>query len=187
MKGWLLLLTVFLAVAACGRTSGPVEIPGDDLPFDVARPESPTGTPATASTQVAYFVQAGRLVERPREFDATPSAAGGVLRVLLEGPLPEERRGGVATEIPNGVRLLDVSVVDDLARVDLSGEFQEPAPPERIALRVAQVVWTLTALPSVRSVSFSIDGEPIAVTTDGGAAVARRVSRQDYAALAPAR
>lgn len=187
MNALRLFFVLVLTFAGCGRTSGPVEIPADDLPFAVARTESPTETPATARSYAVYFVRDGELAELTRELEADPRSPDAVLRALLEGPGAEERARGISTEIPREVRLLDVVVVDDTARVDLSGEFQEPASPESITLRVAQVVWTLTALPDVRTVSFSIDGEAMAVTTDDGAAVERRVSRQDYAELAPAR
>lgn len=179
------MLVAFLA-AACGRTSGLVEIPREDLPFDVTRTQRPTETPEAIQRHEIFFVRGERLTQVSRRLDAAPTVAGGVLRVLLEGPRTDEREAGVATEIPAGVRLLNASVEDGVARVDLSGEFQEPAPPERIALRVAQVVWTLTALREVRSVSFAIDGEAVAVITDDGAAVERRVSREDYGRFAPA-
>jgi spore germination protein GerM len=107
------------------------------------------------------------------------------LRALLRGPTAGERSRGITTEIPAEVRVLAVDLGIAQARVDLSGEFQEPSPPKRIALRVAQVVWTLTALREVRSVAFSIDGERVAVTTEDETAVDRPVTRSDYATLSP--
>jgi spore germination protein GerM len=178
---------LLLVCTACGRRTGPVEIPADDLPFDVSRTEGPVDTPAAARSYAVYLVRDDALVELPRELETDDRPAVAVLRALLVGPQEDERARGLETEIPQAVRLLDVSIVDDTARVDLSGEFQEPSRPDTIALRVAQVVWTLTALDAVGSVSFSIDGEPVAVTTDDGAAVERRVSRRDYNRFAPAR
>jgi len=181
-----LVALLFFAIAACGRTSQPVEIPADDLPFAVTRTDSPIDTAAAGRSYAVYFVRAEKLAEHSREFGTGTRSVASLLRLLLEGPSAEERAGGISTQIPREVRLLGVVIGDGAARVDLSGEFQEPAPPVGIALRVAQVVWTLTALPDVQSVSFSIDGEPVAVTTDDLAAVERPVTRADYAKLAPA-
>jgi spore germination protein GerM len=164
-----------------------VEIPVEDLPFDVSRTQNPIEPSASARSYAVYFVRDDELAELARELEGDTPPAVAVLRALLEGPEADERASGVSTEIPREVRLLDVGIVDGAARVDLSGEFQEPSAPEAIAMRVAQVVWTLTALEDVGSVSFSIDGEPVAVTTDDGAAVERRVLRRDYARFAPAR
>ena len=181
----LALFALLAMVGGCTRTTGPVEIPAEDLPFAVTRTRGPVDAPTTSQSYKVYFVENDALVELPRDLEAEGASEATVLKALLEGPREAERAREVSTEIPAGVRLLGVRVADGVARVDLSGEFQAPAPPERIALRVAQVVWTLTALSGVRAVSFAIDGEPVAVTTDDGAAVERRVAREDYAKFAP--
>lgn len=181
------LALVLAALTACGRASGPVEIPAKDLPFSVTRTENPARTTEPVGDRTVYLVRDGLLSEHRRELDAGVPPAAAVLQALLAGPTREERTRGVSTLIPSEVRLLGADVADGAARVDLSGEFQEPAGPEEIVLRVAQVVWTLTSLPSVESVSFAIDGDPVAVTADDGAAVDRRVTREDYERLAPPR
>lgn len=181
----LALFALVAVVAGCARTTGPVEIPAEDLPFPVTRTGAPIDAPTTSQSYEVYFVQRDALVELPRDLEVEAGSDAAVLKALLEGPREAERARGISTEIPAEVRLLGVRVANGVARVDLSGEFQAPASPERIALRVAQVVWTMTALSDVSSVSFSIDGELVAVTTDDGAAVERRVSREDYAEFAP--
>lgn len=185
MRRLLRLLVLLVIVAGCSRPSGPVEIPEEDLPFSVTRTDSPAETPRAERTYPVYFVQDGRLHEARRELKAEADPTADVLRALLEGPDAGEKELGVTTEIPGEVRLLDVDVAAEAARVDLSGEFQQPALPEVITLRVAQVVWTLTAIAEVGSVSFAIDGEAVAVTTDEGEAVQRRVSREDYSSVSP--
>ena len=178
-------LALALLVAACGRTSGPVEVPAGELPFPVTRNVEPTGSPDSGSVYAVYLVRDDRLEMVNRRPEASLRPPEAVLRSLFEGPTRDERARGIATRVPDGVRVLAVSVDDGDADVDLSAEFQEPAPPERIALRIGQVVWTLTGLDSVRTVSFSIDGEPISVTTDSGDHVERRLTRKDYSDLAP--
>ncbi|MEX2392876.1 MAG: GerMN domain-containing protein [Actinomycetota bacterium] len=180
------LVVASIVCASCARNPGAVEIPAEDLPFDVSRAPDVIETPSAERRYTVYLVDRGRLSAASRELEAGRSVAPLVtLRSLLEGPSSQEREEAITSEIPREVRLLDVEVADGgVARVDLSSEFQEPAEPLRIALRVAQVVWTLTELAEVSSVTFAIDGEPISVTTDGGD-VERRVGRDDYQGFAP--
>jgi spore germination protein GerM len=178
-------LTLTLILVACARPSEPVELPRDELPFDVTRSAPPTRSPDPGRAYTVYLVRDGRLVAVTRHPEASTGPPVSVLRSLFDGPTSRERDRGIATRIPASVRVLTVEVRDGDAEIDLSGEFQEPAPPERIALRVAQVVWTLTILDDIRTVSFSIDGEPISVTTDSGDHVERRLTRQDYSGFAP--
>jgi spore germination protein GerM len=184
----LLTALAVLALAAsggCGEPSGAIVIPEEDLPFTLARtPASPSpsgdGTPITV-----FFVDEGRLapVTRQAASDLTPEE--GAMRALLAGPTQDERPRGVTSEIPVRTSLLGVQNIDLVVEVDLSAEFQSPAPPHAIVLRVAQVVWTLVTLPEVSAVRFLIDGEPVSVVADNGTAVDRPVAAPDYAAVAP--
>lgn len=181
---WIAVLALVL-LAACARTSGTVEIPPGELPFSVAREPSPAGTAAPTREITIFFVRGERLVPSRRRVEGAPGRAEAALRSLLDGPTRQERAAGIATELPSSVSLLAVEIAGDTVIVDLSGEFQEPATPERIALRVAQVTWTLTEVSGVREVAFAIDGEPVSVTTDDGMTVDRPVRRSDYARFAP--
>jgi spore germination protein GerM len=51
-------------------------------------------------------------------------------------------------------------------------------------LAVAQVVWTLTELPTVTAVRFSVDGTPVEIPTDDGL-TDRPVDRDDYRSVKP--
>jgi spore germination protein GerM len=179
------VLALVLLLASCGGTSGPIEIPREELPFSVTRTAAATNAPARGDEYSVYLVREGRLFSVARRPDASGRRPTAILRSLIAGPTSNERARRIATLVPPSVRVLNVDVAEDHAEVDLSSEFQEPAPPETIALRVAQVVWTLTGLDEVRTVSFAIDGEPVSVTTDSGDHVERRLTRRDYADFAP--
>lgn len=185
MRSRQLAALVLLVLLGCGRTSGPVEVPAGELPFPVARAPSPTGSAAPSRTFTVYFTRDDRLIRVRRVVKADVSSGEAAVRALLEGPRTVERDQRVSSQLPPAVRLLELTVAADTAHLDLSGEFQEPAPSELIALRVAQVVWTLTEFPEIRAVRFSIDGEEVAVTTQDGTAIERPVTRADYDALAP--
>lgn len=180
------LLAPLVFLAACSRSSGTVEIPPEELPFNVARSAPTTGAPAPTSRFTLFFIRADRLVGVSRQLSADGPPAEVALRALLVGTRPVEARRGIGSELSSAVRLLDVEIVATTAVVDLSGEFQEPAAPDRIALRVAQVVWTLTELPGVTGVRFVIDGEPVAIAVGDGTVVERAVLRADYPSIAPA-
>lgn len=180
-----LAVIVFIALAACARTSATVEIPPEDLPFSLARESTPMESPAPSTTTSAFFVRGDGLIRVQRRVGSDLPSVEVAVRTLLDGPTSTERAGGIGSELASEVRLLEIHVEARTAFVDLSGEFQEPAPPERIALRVAQVVWTLTELPDIDAVRFSIDGEVVAVITADGTATDRPVTRADYAALSP--
>jgi spore germination protein GerM len=185
MKQPRLAIVALALLAACANTSGTVEIPPEDLPFPVAREPSPTQTQAPSREFTVYFTQGGRLVPSMRRAGADLPVAEAAIRALIEGPTPQELSSGIATELPPSVNLLAVDIASGTATIDLGGEFQEPATPERIALRVAQVTWTLTEIPGVGEVAFAIDGEAVAVTIDDGTTVDRPVSRSDFASFTP--
>ena len=184
MRRWIPVILIGLLVS-CARTSGTVEIPAEELPFPVARAPSATETLVPTRTLTVYFVRGGRLVPSAREVGTDLPPAEAAVRALLEGPSSLERSKGIGTELPTAAGLLGVGITDGTATIDLSGEFQEPAPPERISLRVAQITWTLTGIPDVHDVAFAIDGEQVSVTTGDGTTVDRPVRRSDYASFAP--
>jgi Sporulation and spore germination len=73
--------------------------------------------------------------------------------------------------------LLGLVISNGLARVDLSSDYQNGASSRSLQLRLAQVVFTLTQFPTVRAVSFSVDGSPV---------TEHPVGRGAYKGLAPA-
>jgi hypothetical protein len=175
--------------AACGRPSGAVEIPAGDLPFGVQRSASPSASPSPQpseqNTFAIFLVTGDRLVQVERNLAGAVPTPNTVLQALLQGPTLTERASQVDTAIPFQTRMLTVQVLDQVAEVDLSAEFQTPAPPHEVLLRVAQIVWTLVRIPGVTAVRFAIDGDPITVLTDRGIPVSRPVTAPDYASEAP--
>lgn len=181
-----LVAVALVWLAACGGPAGPVEIPPEELPFSLARSPRPTLSPAGTATFTVYLARSGRLVPVTRNLLTAPDPVENAVRALLRGPIPAERGEGLSSAIPANTRLLEVVVVDRIADVDLSSEFQEPGPSESILLRVAQVVWTLVEFPEITAVRFLVDGDLVGVLTDRGVPVDRPVTAPDYASVAPA-
>lgn len=139
-----------------------------------ASPAGPTATakpaPAATTTLRAYFFLGGAagsagLVPVLREVAATKAVATAAMNALLEGPNASDRGASVAisTTIPQGTKLLGLSIADGVARVDLSREFESGGGSASCLGRLGQVVYTLTQFRTVDSVSFQIDGRPVRV------------------------
>jgi hypothetical protein len=110
------------------------------------------------------------------------ATARASVEALLAGPTPGESSSipGVSTQIPAGTTLNSVTIAGGVATVDLSPEFDAEQTSAAAAMRVAQVVFTLTRFDSISSVAFRQDGIPVSVQTDNGAVVSRPVTREDY-------
>jgi hypothetical protein len=115
----------------------------------------------------------------------TPAVGAGAVRALLEGPSDEERTAGLTTAIPSGTELLDLEIDGGVATVDLSEEFASGGGSLSIQARVAQVVYTLTQFPTVRSVAFSLEGEPVEALGGEGLVLSEPVGRADFEDLTP--
>ena len=177
-------LLVVVCLAGCGNESQLVLI--DDLPADLYASPTPAPTAGAVSRTSVFFVREGRLVSVLRLPTASRTPAESALSDLLLGPTPEEMGAGLSSAIPPGAGLLGVSVDGDTASIDLSREFEASADQPVVVLRLAQVVYTLTALPRVERVRFLIDGDAVPVVGDDGRLREGAVTRSDYAAVGPA-
>jgi hypothetical protein len=205
-----------LLVAACSATSGdlgPIATPPPSAAPSVepASPEptsgaetpsptpagtpvpSPTAGPIETTTVRAYFLRvsaAGHidLVPVLREIPKTQAVATAAMNALLAGPDETERTADpeLSTTIPTGTRLLGLSVADGVATVDLSREFESGGGSASVFGRLAQVVYTLTQFPTVQSVLFQLDGEPVTVFSGEGVILDHAVGRADYTDQLPA-
>lgn len=123
-----------------------------------------------------------------REVDRTVAVARATMEQLLAGPTTGERQGvpSISTAIPDGVRLLGLTIDQDIATVDLSKEFGATDDSAVVAQRAAQVVFTLSRFDSVAEVLFRQEGKPVAIQIGDGSLVSRPVGIWDYLELAAA-
>jgi hypothetical protein len=120
--------------------------------------------PVVSSAQVVYLVKGETLRVAGRYLGTSDATA--VMRALLLGPTAAERAAGISTQIPAGTTVRSVAIEGNTAIVDLSKQFESGGGSLSMQLRVAEVVYTLTALPDVDAVTFRLDGK--AVTSIGG-------------------
>ena len=148
---------------------------------------SPSGTTIVR----AYFLLAGPVgsagpVPVLREIPATKGTATAAMTALLAGPNGAEQSASISTTIPAGTQLLDLTVKSGVATVDLSREFESGGGSASVLGRLAQVVYTLTQFPTVKSVVFEVEGQPVTTFSGQGVVLNGPVGRADYNDLLPA-
>lgn len=130
------------------------------------------------------FLRPVRLGAVGRELVTQLSPVEVAIRLLLQGPTPEERKGGFNSAIQTGTELIGVTVKDGVADVNLSAEFEAVTSQLGHLMKISQVVWTLTELPEVEAVRFRIHGVAQPVIDQNGVAH-ERVGQGRYSRFAP--
>ena len=215
MKRLLPIVVLALAVAAfaaaCGgggEATPAGEVPTVDLPAtppaepappstDPAPAETPPGTetdpgggtgqaePKEMFTYEVWFTKGESLFVVHRTEPKVPAVATMAMESLLEGPTGREAPAGIGSAIPDDTTLLGVTVENGVATVDLSAEYESGGGTLSMMMRLAQVVYTLTQFPTVQTVSFELDGQPVEVFSGEGIVLDEPVDRDDYEDLLP--
>jgi spore germination protein GerM len=209
----ILALAVVTATAACGGL-GPVGDAGTVSTADetrttvtvpVAENEATTTTAAGAEgsnretattsssdTPVAdtmrlqvYYTRGEGVFAVSRVLPKSDRVGAAAMKALLQGPTAEEKAAGITTNIPKGSTFLGLSIKDGIATVDLSQEYASGGGSFSMAMRLAQVVFTLTQFPTVDGVMFKLDGKPVEVFGGEGLILDHAVGRSDYEDMAP--
>ncbi|MDE3076255.1 MAG: GerMN domain-containing protein, partial [Chloroflexota bacterium] len=139
---------------------------------------SPSAAPKTEQAKL-YFSADGKLVTESASVSAA-APANGALKALFGGP----KMAGHFTEIPKDARLLDVSIKDEVGYVSLSKDFFASGGSLGMQLRLAQVVYTMTQFPGVKSVQLLQEGQIIPVAGGEGFPVGKPLTRQSFPGLA---
>jgi germination protein M len=192
VKARLVVLAAVLALAGCGSdddgdVGGTTAATGTGSTTTATTTENGTTTaPQEEQRLLVYLLRGEKVGAAARSVPESPGVGAAAMRELLAGPTAAERDAGLATEIPAGTRLLGLAIADGVATVDLSSEFESGGGSLSMQSRVAQVVHTLTQFPTVHSVAFELDGEPVDAIGGEGVVVDPPVDRADFEDLAPA-
>lgn len=184
-----LALTLMLVggVAGCGvpNHESANRVQPKDVPFELLDQDSgaPTAAEAGEEDVVLYFVRDGRLVPTTRRLPMSPTP-GRVLATLREGPTSAEVSVGVRSALPTRSAVRRISLAGGTATVDLARRFTTLSSADQL-LALAQIVYTLTDRPGIGQVRFTLQGESTEVPRANGSLTSARVSRDDYAELAP--
>jgi hypothetical protein len=170
-------------------TAGPSATPASSAGPTPSASANPSGGETTVIR--AYFYLGGEpgsdgLVPVLREVPRTPAIGTAAMAALLAGPTAAESGERVITSaVPDGSRLLGLTIDNGVATVDLSSEFESGGGSLSITVRLAQVVYTLTQFPTVQSVRFEIDGRPVSVFSSEGLILDGPVDRPAFDDVLP--
>ncbi|MDT0275463.1 GerMN domain-containing protein [Blastococcus goldschmidtiae] len=180
------LLRAFLAALAAVLVAGCGVAP-DDRPEEVSTDPAPASAPGIGSSGsgplvTLYLIRGADLTPVVRR--TTTRTTPVVLDLLLEGPTRIEAADGIRTALAPELVGVEATEPDGTVTLTLTRGFTGLTGGNQL-LAVAQVVWSLTELPAVTGVRFTVEGAPVEVPTDEGL-TASPVERDDYASVAPA-
>ena len=176
-----------VASSTSGSTTTPTATPRTTPSASVPSPTTSTETMIVR----AYFVLGGEpgsagLVPVLRVVPKTAAVATAAMDQLLAGPTSAEAGDRtVTTAVPGGTDLLGLTIKDGVATVDMSTEFDSGGGTASMQYRLAQVVYTLTQFPTVKSVLFQVEGKTVTVFGSEGIALDGPQARDDYADQLP--
>jgi len=179
-------------LAGCGLAvdASPRPIPSSEIPLALTVPNTTVlSTPVVhGSIRVAMYLIApdGTQLVQTYRYLRPPPSPQEVLDYLEAGPTPVESDQGILSAIPATANLIAAGPVSngDLT-VQLDPSYQSLLP-DQAPLYFAQIVWSVTSLPTIKTVFFESDG--IAVLPEignGSLAADMGVDRADYSQLAP--
>jgi hypothetical protein len=168
-----------VALGSPDATPAPSDQPTDTPSTDPGASGSPSVEPSPSSGSTGttivrtYFWLDGLpgsagLVATLREIPATKGVATAAVTALLSGATDAEAKRNIRSEISDGTQLLGLTVENGLATVNLSSEFTSGGPGQAYQTRLAQVVYTLTQFPTVKSVAVLIEGTGDSIALNRG-------------------
>lgn len=177
-------VTLLALVALLGACA----IPAQDRPEAVGPvdlgPEASTAAHRPAGGRVEVYLLRGDRLTRVTRDDDPPADVAAAVAALLAGPTADEATSGVGTAVPPGLPPVAVEVTAGAATVRLPDGFAALGADDQI-LAMAQLVYTVTAVPGVWSVRLTGTRGDIPVPVESGVLVSRPVGRADYPGVAP--
>ena len=100
----------------------------------------------------------------------------GAMEHLLAGPNDQ----AYATTIPEGTKLLGISMENDGVHVNLSKEFTTGGGSTSMTGRLAQILYTASSLNPKEKVWIDIEGEPLEFLGGEGLIIEQPMNREDF-------
>jgi germination protein M len=204
MRRLTVAVTVLAVLAAgCGSSGAAGEGDVTDIvsPGTTGTTTAPTTPPATTTpttsgggttapvgetmTLQVWLARGEALWPVMRQVPKSPAVATAAVNSLLGGPTARERRHGISSIVPDGTKLLGISIAHGTATVDLSSEYASGGGPLSMTLRLAQIVYTVTQFPTVKRVVFELDGRRVDVISGDGIVLDGPQNRRDYEDVVP--
>jgi len=156
--------------------------PTPTIPNQSGNPNTTVQQQSSQEVQIYWLNASGDEIELTPSTLTVENAAdqGEILETalinLLEGPESE----AYTSTIPEGTKLLGMSIEEDGVHINLSQEFTSGGGSASMTGRLAQILYTATSLNPDSSVWIDIEGEPLEFLGGEGIVVARPMNRQDF-------
>lgn len=138
--------------------------------------------PATETTGQVYWVKDvdGRLALAPQSVTLPGDSADKQLQSAFETLLSKagDPAQAAVTTIPEKTQLLSLTVESDGVHVDLSESFESGGGSASMTGRLAQVVYTATALDPTAPVWIAVEGKPLTLLGGEGIEVSQPMTRE---------
>jgi germination protein M len=119
--------------------------------------------------------------ETKRSIPSSDSPLTDALNALLGGPTADDLNKGYLSLIPQGTRLLSVTMRGSTAEVNFNEAFMfNSLGIEGYAGQLKQVVWTATAFPTVQDVQIIIEGRKMDYLGGEGVFIGLPLSRNSF-------
>jgi spore germination protein GerM len=178
------VLAALLPSCGVGTEDTPRVADPADVPFGLLD-TTPTAKPSTTlpATEPAtvYFVREDPLVPVTRRL-AGAHTANARLMSLARGPDQAESAAGIRTALPSGDLIGNVREGGGAVQIELTASVADLADAERLLL-AGQIVLTAAGGDSTIRVTFSQNGDPIAVPRPDAEPSSAPVTRAAYASL----
>lgn len=139
------------------QSKGPVTVAKEKVPFGLLDKNIPgTNTSVQFTHTPVYLVRAGRLVVSSRVVTSPVQVTDAFSQLLLR-LTSKESAAHLRTDIPSGLQVLQVSVLNGVARVNLAASISAFNLLEN-PVAVGQVVLTAQAAGARSGVVFAIEG-----------------------------
>jgi germination protein M len=189
----IVLVAVLLVVSGCSD-DGADPRPDPEPAPEATETDAPTPAPSEDAIPIEesgrelpvqlWYVQTvsgeAKLRLQWMEIPAVDAIGRATLEELFAG-VPDDAPKNTFTVVPEETELLDLSISDSVATVDLSSGFEDTGMGSAAdGLQVAQVVYTLTQFPSVKKVRFLIEGKEVVMIGGHGIVLDGPQSRKDW-------
>jgi spore germination protein GerM len=180
---WCVSTVLATCVAGCGFPTQDAAQPlaDDELPVGL-RPDATSPSTAVETEPAALWFVDGDSLHAVRHDVAAPASIESVTTELLIGPNDAEQASGLRSALPDPDVVSDTNLSRGVATVELTSSITELSPEDQL-LAVGQFVLTLTDLPGVGSVQFTVDGAPAAVPTPTGESTEQPAFRDQFLEL----
>lgn len=156
-----LVLAAPALLAACGGEPTPAATVTVTATPSAGVSASPSVTSNAQTVLTVFFLRGDKLGTAERRVPKTTAVARAAMDALCYGVTASEANAGLSTAVPSGTNVRSLDVKNGVATVDLTSRFAAGGGSLSMQARVAQVVYTLTQFPTVKSVKFMMNGAPL--------------------------